>query len=101
MSFSTVESSQYLGNLREFYRFTYLATTLRYTNSNIDTVITGQGAPIDGTYTATPISMSEIEHAREGGSLRIQINVPRDNAVAGLFKSIVPDTDVAVTVYRK
>lgn len=101
MSFSSVESAQYLGNLREFYRFVYLSTTLRYTNSTNDTVISGAGAPIDGTYTATPISMSEPEHARDGGSLRIQINVPRDNAVAGLFKSIVPDSDVAVSVYRK
>jgi uncharacterized phage protein (TIGR02218 family) len=101
MSYNTVEVSEYLSQLFEYYKFTVGATTYRYNNSSRDVTLSIGTPAIDGTYTAIPISMSEYEHARDAASLRTQITVPRDNTVAAFFRSSPPDGEVPVVVYRK
>lgn len=101
MSYSSVEISEYSGNLIEHFRFLVDATEYLYTSAPVDQTLTTGTADQNGTYTATPISLSGLEHVSDHGDFTLQITVPRDNPVADLFKAYVPDAGVQVWVYRK
>lgn len=101
MSFNSVEISAFTGALSEYYRIELDGTVYRYTNRPVNTTLSTGDADIDGTYTATPISLSEVEHSRDLSSLRVAVTVPRDNTVAAFFRSYIPDGQVTITIYRK
>jgi uncharacterized phage protein (TIGR02218 family) len=101
MAYDTVEQSAYLGNLVEHFRFLVNATEYLYTSAPTDQTLSTGTAEQNGTYTATPIALSNLEHVRDHGDFIISITVPRDNTVAELFRGYVPDEGVQVWVYRK
>lgn len=95
MSFEAVEISESAGELVQYFKFTVGATVYRWNSSARTLTIP------DGSYTAHPIALSEPEHGRDSSSMRVRISVPRDNAVALLFRSAIPDTQIPVTVSMK
>ena len=102
MSFNAVEITAHSGIPAEYYRIELADGTIyRYTGRPVNTTLSTGDADIDGTYTATPISLSEVEHTRDVTSLRVGVTVPRDNAVAALFQSYIPDGSVTITIYRE
>jgi len=101
VSFNSVEISEHGGRPSEYFRIELDGTVYRYTNRPLTTTLSTGDAEIDGTYTATSISLSEIEHARDLSSLRVGVTVPRDNAVAALFQSYLPDAAALIAIYRK
>lgn len=101
MSFNTVEISEYLGHLSEYFRFLVGATNYRYTSAGQNVTLTTGTSDQNGSYTATPISLTELQHTRSHGDFTVSISVPRDNAIAQLFRALVPDAGVQVWVYRK
>lgn len=101
MSFSSVETSEYSGQLIEYFRFLVGSTEYLYTSAPTTQTLTTGTADQNGTYTATPISLGDLEHVSDHGDFTIPIIVPRDNPVADLFKAYVPDEGVQVWVYRK
>jgi uncharacterized phage protein (TIGR02218 family) len=101
MSFNTVETSEYTGNLQEYFRFLVGATNYRYTSGAPNAVLSTGTSDQNGTYTATPISLTNLEQTRNFGDFTVSISVPRDNAIAAMFRGYVPDQGVQVWVYRK
>lgn len=102
MSYSSVEVSEFSGNLIEYFKVGPISgSTYRYNTSARNITLSTGDASIDGTYTATPISLSEPEIARDSRSLRVNLVVPRNNSVAQLFRSAPPDLTIPVVVYRK
>lgn len=101
MAFNTVEISEFTGNLVEHFRFLAGSTEYLWTSAPADQTLSTGTADQNGTYAATPIALSNLEHVRDLGDFTLQITVPRDNAVASLFRAYVPDNGVQVWVYRK
>ena len=101
MAFSTVEQSDYLGNLSEYFRFLVGATNYRYTSAGEAITLSTGASDQNGSYSATPISLTNLEHTRSHGDFTVSISVPRDNPIAQLFRAYVPDAGVQVWVYRK
>lgn len=101
MAFDSVEQSEYLGNLVEHFRFLVGPTEYLYTSAPTTQTLTTGTAEQNATYTATPISLTNLEHTRSHGDFVVSIKVPRDNAIAQLFRGYVPDAGVQVWVYRK
>lgn len=101
MSYTAQEQSAYLGNLVEHYRFVIGATVYRYTSAPVAQTLTTGNAEQNGTYVPEAISTSEPEHSRESKSTRLQITLPRANAIAQKFRFYPPETRVRVQVFRK
>lgn len=102
MAFGTIETSEYLARLIEYYKFSIGGTIYRYTNAPTNQTLATGNAEIDGVYLADgSISISPVEHARDAGSLSARITLRRDHPVALLFLNYVPDTPLTVTVFRK
>lgn len=101
MSFNAVETSGHDGNPQEYFRFLVGSTNYRYTSGAPSAVLTSGTADQNGTYTATPISLSNLEQTRNHGDFTVSISVPRDNTIAAMFRGYVPDQGVQVWVYRK
>jgi uncharacterized phage protein (TIGR02218 family) len=101
MSFSSVEISDYSGQLIEHYRFLVGSTEYLYTSAPTSQTLTTGTTDQNKTYTPTPIALGALEHVADHGDFTIQITAPRDNPVADLFKAYVPDQGVQVWVYRK
>lgn len=101
MAFNTVEISGYTGNLQEYFRFLVGSTNYRYTSGSPSATLTTGTSDQNGTYTATPISLTNLEQTRNHGDFTVSISVPRDNAIANMFRGYVPDQGVQVWVYRK
>lgn len=101
MSYDSVEISAYGGKPTEFFKFTIGASTYRYCGGTRTTTLSTGDPAIDGTYTAHPISLGELEHTRDAKSLEVGITVPRDNPVAAEFIGTLPDGKVLFDVFRK
>lgn len=101
MAYDSIEISQYTGNLVEHFRFLVGSTEYLWTSAPADQTLSTGTTDQNGTYTATPIALSNLEHVRDLGDFTLQITVPRDNDVANLFRGYVPDPGVQVWVYRK
>lgn len=101
MAYNTVEISEYLGRLTEYFRFLVGTTEYLYTGAGEALTLSTGTAEQNGSYTATPISLTNLEHTRSHGDFTVSISVPRDNPIAQLFKAYVPDSGVQVWVYRK
>jgi uncharacterized phage protein (TIGR02218 family) len=101
LAYNTVEISEFSGQLAEHFRFLVGATEYLYTSAPTTQTLTTGTADQNGTYTPTPIRLGELEHVSDHGDFTIPIIVPRDNPIADLFKSYVPDEGVQVWVYRK
>lgn len=101
MSFNSVETSEYLGNLQEYYRFLVGTTNYRFVSGAKAVTLTTGTADQNGDYAPTPISLTNLEHTRSHGDFTVSISVPRDNAIADMFRAYVPDAGVQVWVYRK
>lgn len=94
MTYEAQETSRQSGAPVELYQFVRGTTYYRYTAAELDV------ADTDVEWTSTPISRSAIEISPEQIRNNIEIEVPRNNPVADLFR-ISPPTDViAVTIYR-
>lgn len=96
MSFTAIETSPHSGELVQYFKFTVGASLYRWNSSARSLTLSG-----DGTYAPYPIALSEPEHGRDSSSMRCRISVPRDNAVALLFRQAIPDTQIPVTVTMK
>jgi len=96
LGFDNYERSAYLGEPVELYKFVYSPTTQRYTSTDRNITVTG-----DGTYAAEAISRDPIDFTNEDTASTITIRVPRTNAVAQLFVNYLPTVPVGVTIYSK
>lgn len=101
MAFTDVEVSTYLSDLVEYFRMLAGGTEYLFTSGNQALTLTTGTADQNGTYTATPISLTNLEHTRSHGDFTVSISVPRDNTIAQLFRAYIPDDGVQVWVYRK
>lgn len=94
MTYDAVERSSELGSPVHLYEFQYGLRYLRYTNQ-------------DDTYTyladdflATNISHSPVEESAELARNNTKIQVPRDLAIAQLFRIYPPSEEVSIRIYR-
>lgn len=101
MAFNEIEISEYGGRPLEFFKFTAGGVVYRYTSGVASITLATGDSEKDGAYTAVPIALGELEHARDVGQLRVEIRVARDNPVAQLFKSAPPDSAVAVKIFKQ
>jgi uncharacterized phage protein (TIGR02218 family) len=103
MSFDSVQISEFSGEPLELVRIANGATIYRYTSADRDLVISGAVNPdVDGTYLATPgLDIGPIDQTRDIAASQLRITVPRENAVAALFKNAVPDRTVEIDIFRK
>lgn len=94
MAFNANEISRQAGRPVELYKVERSTQRLYYTSAKTDFVYSGR------TYTAAPITRSDIEanNSEERGQLKIR--VPRDNPIAEMFRPGIPSDVVTVTVYR-
>jgi len=94
MSSPLAESSIQDGN--PVYKFAFSAdgTDYRYTNSAYEMTDS------NGTYTPAAISFSQIITTSEIAKNGIQIELPRDNALAQIFLGRVPEGATSLTIYR-
>ena len=101
MTYDEIEQSAFGGNLSEYYKFVVGSNVYRYTTgAAAETLATGD-SDIDGDYAPAVIEIAEPEHSRDIPTTSVVITVSRSNEVAELFIGYVPDTKIAVFVYRK
>jgi uncharacterized phage protein (TIGR02218 family) len=79
----------------ELYRFTIQASVWTWTSG--DAPVTYNGA----TYTPEPIGRGAMEQGKEINRANLTLRLPRDNALASLYLSTVPDFPASLTVYRQ
>lgn len=103
MSFDSLQTSEFSGEPLELLRIENGAAVYRYTSADRDVAISGAADPnADGTYIGTPgLEIGEFDQTRDIAAAQLRITVPRENAVAALFKTAVPDRTVLITIYRK
>lgn len=94
MTYDATESGQFTGNPVELYKFTLGTLKYRYTS---DTVVHTYNSEL---YTPLTISRSEIEQTEVLNRTNLKIHMPRDTAVAELFKAYSPGEVVTVQVFR-
>jgi uncharacterized phage protein (TIGR02218 family) len=94
MSYETEEISTQSGAPVELYQFLRGSNYYRFTSAEVDVIDT------DSTWESTPISRSGIEVTPERVRNGIQITVPRNNAIAEMFRVSPPTDVVAVTIWR-
>lgn len=90
MSFDTVERSVQDGKPVELYTFQRDAAVWRYTSGDRDRTVSGD------TYTAAVITRNSIESGSELARSPLQLEVPRDFAVADLWRVAPPTSRVTV-----
>lgn len=95
MSYLAQENSVASGRPVELYRFAL--GTQRWTYTSGQTAVTYQSE----TYDPAAIRRSSIEQGNELNRASIEITLPRDNPLAGLFIASPPEGVVSVTVYRQ
>lgn len=94
MTFLSLEQSQSSSVPMELYEFSYQNNTLRYTSGADDVVISGT------TYTAMPLSRTNIMDSGEIGKNNMQITAPDQFPVSLLFAAGPPDDIVTLVVKR-
>lgn len=94
MSYDALESSIASGRPVELYRFALGA--LRWTFASGQTAVVYQSE----TYQPATIKRTGIEQGKEINRAGIEITLPRDNPLAGLFIASPPEGVVSVTIYR-
>ncbi|MEM8493219.1 MAG: phage BR0599 family protein [Pseudomonadota bacterium] len=82
------------GNPVYKFAFTVGATVYRYTSASYD--ITDP----NGTYTAESISMTNVIATNELNKGVVQVTLPRDNTLAGLFLGKVPEVATSLSIFR-
>ena len=90
MSFDTRERSVQTGEPVELYTFTRDAQVWRFTSADRDKTVSAQ------TYTAAIITRSDIESGSELARSPLRLEVPRDFAVADLWRVAPPTSRVTV-----
>lgn len=94
MSYNTPEISQQDGAPVELLTFTYGPVTYLYTTAEDDYAVGSD------TYTASAITISAVEASNEAARNNLEIEVPRDNPIALLFRVSPPTQVIAVTYGR-
>ncbi len=95
MSYTAQENSVASGRPVELYRFALGAQ--RWTYSSGQSSVAYQSE----TYAPASIRRSGIEQGNEINRAGLEITLPRDNPLAGLFVASPPEGVVSVTVYRQ
>lgn len=94
MAFSIRELSNYLGKPTLLFDFVRDTKTWRYTSADRDIVFGGN------TYTALPITCSEINQTGDSQADEVSIMMPATEEMPTLFVSVPPVDRVKVTVRR-
>lgn len=94
MSYDSQEKSVYGGAPVELFFFTQGGTVWRYTSA--DSTQTYNGA----TYAPEVISRGQIDQSQEEHAGSMEVILPRDHDIAGLFISYLPVEPVSITIYR-
>lgn len=95
MSYAAQENSVASGRPVELYRFALGAQRWTFTSGQTAVVYQSE------TYSPVPIRRSGIEQGHEINRAGLEITLPRDNPLAGLFIASPPEGVVSVTVYRQ
>lgn len=93
MSYTTLETSRDDGAPIELYRFVRGVDRWTWTSADVAVVYQGE------TYTPAVIQRNEPDQDQQRAG-PLTVTVPRDNAVAGLFRVFVPAGTTGLTVYR-
>ena len=94
MTYTSRESSVASGRPVELYRFALGAQRWTYTSGQTAVVYQSE------TYQPVTIKRSGIEQGNEINRAGLEITLPRDNPLAGLFVASPPEGVVSVTIYR-
>lgn len=94
MTYATFETSSSSGAPVELYEFTNGVTRMHYCSGDEDITY------LNDIYVATPIKRNNFEETSEINRSGIKITVPRDNAVASLFRLYPPGTVVMCRIFR-
>lgn len=98
MTYSAEETSTQSGAPVELYTFSYGVITLRYTSREVaftDTTVSPNAA-----YSSASIARSAIESTEEEARRALTLTVPRNFAIAELFRTSPPSDAIALTVRR-
>lgn len=93
MPYTTLETSRDDGAPVELYRFVRGADRWTWTSGDVAVVYLGE------TYTPTVLQRDEPDQDQQRAG-PLTLTVPRDNAVAQLFRVFVPPATMGLTVYR-
>lgn len=94
MSYDARENSLASGRPVELYRFALGPQRWTYTSGQTAIVYQSE------TYTPAAIGRSSLEQGNEINRAGLEITLPRDNPLAGLFVASPPEGVVSVTLYR-
>lgn len=95
MSYSQYEYSTQ--DARPVFRFLFVTGDLEYRFTTESSTI---AADSNGTYTAAPITISDVSQTNEMAKDPLKISFPRDNTFAQNFLGGVPEQITTVTVFR-
>ena len=96
MSFDTVEQSAYGGAPAEFFHFVMGSTHWRLTSCDAERTVLD---PTLNLYTSAEISRTEAQFSGEDSSGDIGVTLPRDHAIAQLFRIYTPPKPISLVVY--
>lgn len=96
MTYLAQEQSEQDGAPIELISFAYGSAEYNYTSSERDYTTMSESEP----YVSIPITIPDIESSPEQARNGLEIIVPRDNDVALLFQSGIPEQRISVTIRR-
>lgn len=94
MSYAALETSQNSAQPVELFRFDYGLESFYFTSADRDFVHLGR------TYLAEALSRTQVDQSQEDQAGSLEVSIPRENPVAGLFIDYLPIVPVSLTVYR-
>ena len=94
MTFSPIENSREDGNILELYEFRFGVETTRLTSYNRDIVFQGV------TWTAVPISRSEVQNSVEQAINELKVDLPLTHPIAAQYILNVPGRVGSIKIFR-